>query len=84
MSKSEIEDMKKLVINIKIKNANIWAVGWITYYFYKLVDDKKIDSIEIKNVKKSPNSIESEIIAFLLSPEGQFTAGYLTNALDTS
>jgi len=61
-------------ISIRLENADIWTSMWITYYFYKLVDKKEIDKIEIRKVVKSRDSIELEIILFIIGIPGTYVA----------
>jgi len=53
-------------LNVIIKNADPDSAKKITDILYKLVDDKKINSFKIKNVKKGENSIDLSPFVSLL------------------
>jgi hypothetical protein len=55
-------------MSIKIINADVWASTWITNYFYRNLDNEILERVELKNLAKSKDSIEFEIIlAFLMA-----------------
>ena len=59
------DNEKEIRFRAEIDNADTWSATWITSHFYYLVDTGKITSIEIREVKKSDNSIK-EIIDILV------------------
>lgn len=55
---------------IRIENADIRVAGWITHYLYKLVDEGEVETIEVKKVKKSEESLDLIIIFILQTAAG--------------
>jgi len=53
-------------LSVRIRNADPDSAKKITDILYKLVDDKKINSFKIKNVKKGENSIDLGPLVSLL------------------
>jgi len=67
-----LDDKKKHRIEIRIRNADPWAAGWITQYVYKMVDRKELEKMQITHIKKSEKSIELIITGVFI-----FLAGYI-------
>lgn len=61
-----MDDKKKHRIEIRIRNADPWAAGWITQYVYKMVDRKELEKMQITHIKKSEKSIGFFIVGFIV------------------
>jgi len=68
--------------HIVIKNADVWAAGWITYYMYKFVDVGEIESVEVEQVRKSDESIDLIIKFFVAAYSIYHAAKDLKEARD--
>jgi hypothetical protein len=63
-------------LEIRIINADIWAAGWITYHFYKYLDEGTILDLNLVRVSKSEKSIDlSAVVQFLIG----YAAGRATD-----
>ena len=60
-----MEENNKGHHTIRIENIDIWNAMWITYFFYRLIDRKEIESVEIKKIKKAEGSIDLIIEMFI-------------------
>ena len=67
---------KKLVLSLKIEDADVQDFALISSHFYRLVNSSKLEEIEILHVKKGNGCISGQMLAFF-GPGVKFASDYL-------
>lgn len=70
------EDVRKTrQSEVRVTNADVWAAGWITYWFYKFLDDGEIIELRVNRVARSPRSIDLNFLVTVSVFAGGYVAG---------